>query len=46
MPTSDMELPSWADTFVNTWLELFWDETWKGEDEAIAILVRSYFISR
>ncbi len=46
MPTSDMEFPSWADTFVNTWLELFWDETWKGEDKAIAILEREMIGAR
>ncbi len=46
MPTGEMELPPWADSFVNTWCELFWDQTWKDEDCAIAALEREMIEAR
>ncbi len=38
MPTDDIQLPSWADSFSDTWHELFWHQDWKDEDSAIATL--------
>ncbi|MEM1167840.1 MAG: hypothetical protein AAGJ08_01790 [Cyanobacteria bacterium P01_H01_bin.35] len=46
MPADDMDFPGWADTFVNTWLELFWDKEWQGCDDAIATLEREMIEAR
>ena len=36
MPTSDMNLPLWSNPFVDIWTDLFWEETWREADDAIA----------
>ncbi|NEP03842.1 MAG: hypothetical protein F6K25_16925 [Okeania sp. SIO2G4] len=37
-PFNDQELPNWADGYLDKFCDLFWDNTWKEGDEAIASL--------
>ncbi|MDY7005453.1 MAG: hypothetical protein SWX82_16360 [Cyanobacteriota bacterium] len=38
IPFNDPELPQWADGHLDKFCDLFWHETWKNGDEAIASL--------